>query len=431
MPFESSNCFVKFKLLLAAIVLASFQAWPVAAAQAQMMYVVIISRHGVRAPTWNAARLNEYSSKPWPNWGVPPGYLTRHGRAAIERMGAYYRAWFLNERLIHHSGCQDAERVYIGADTDERTLETGRAFAESLFPGCGLEVHSLPKGEKDRLFSGSGKQNPQKSLEALRKRLRPASEGLLAKARPSFHMLQSILRGGQPTEKQLPPLPPQITASLRGGKVHLNGPFHIASSLSESLLLEYADGMRGRDLGWGRLTKENLMDVLTLHAIYADLTRSTPYLARARGSNLLQTIFLSMEQAETGKTLPRALGDRQDRVLILVGHDTNLSNLSGMLRLSWHLPGYLANATPPGAALIFSLWREPRSEKYFVRTQFVAQSLDQMRDLVPLSLSTPAEQQDLSIPGCHSATAGGGCPWPVFEAALHQAIDPAFGTEHR
>src|SRR5450755_634837 len=53
-----------------------------------------------------------------------------------------------------------------------------------------------------------------------------------------------------------------------------------------------------------------------------------------------------------GKRVPGALGRPGDALLILVGHDTNLSNLSGMLHLSWHLPGYQPDDTPPGGALI-------------------------------------------------------------------------------
>ena len=37
-----------------------------AAPPPHLRYVVIISRHGVRSPTWNSARLNQYAAEPWP-----------------------------------------------------------------------------------------------------------------------------------------------------------------------------------------------------------------------------------------------------------------------------------------------------------------------------------------------------------------------------
>jgi 4-phytase / acid phosphatase len=405
-------------------------ALPVRAAPSELKYVVIVSRHGIRAPTWDAARLNLYSAQPWPNWGVPPGDLTSHGRVVIKLMGAYYRDWLSGEHLLSR-GCRDAGRIYIWADTDERTLETGRALAESLLPGCGLAVHSRPEGEKDLLFSGEGTPNPELSLQAVRGRLGPDSQKLLSALRPSLDTLESILTGGQTAAKSLGKLPPEISASLHGKKVELNGPFHTASSLSEDLLLEYTDGMKGADLGWGRLTEQNLYSVLDLHAVESDLTH-TPYLARVRGSNLLERVLQSIEQAQSGKVLSGALGRQGDRVLILSGHDRNLSNISSMLDLSWHLQGYHPDATPPGGALIFSLWREPNSGQYFVRTQFVAQTLDQMRNSIPLTMSAPPAEQDILVPGCEkTATESVGCSWQAFKTTLQHAIDPAWKRRYR
>ena len=77
---------------------------------------------------------------------------------------------------------------------------------------------------------------------------------------------------------------------------------------------------------------------MELHAFYADMMRRTEYVARARGSNLLEHVLLSLQQAESGKPVPGALGRPGDALLVLAGHDTNLSNLSGMLGLSWSLP---------------------------------------------------------------------------------------------
>jgi 4-phytase/acid phosphatase len=88
---------------------------------------------------------------------------------------------------------------------------------------------------------------------------------------------------------------------FEGDAFGLRGPFTTGSTFSENLLLEYANGMRGDDLGWGRLTRENLERVLEVHTVYADIMRRTPYLARARASNLLAHVLRSLEQAATGK----------------------------------------------------------------------------------------------------------------------------------
>src|SRR5215467_14154295 len=51
-------------------------------------------------PTWRTAQLHRYSAKPWPEWGVPAGYLTPHGRRLMNLFGAYDRAYFLEKGLF-------------------------------------------------------------------------------------------------------------------------------------------------------------------------------------------------------------------------------------------------------------------------------------------------------------------------------------------
>jgi 4-phytase / acid phosphatase len=400
-------------VLLAAILLA---AWPAGSSGGpELKYVVIVSRHGVRAPTWDNSHLNAYSAEPWPEWDVPPGSLTTHGRKLIRIMGSYYSAWLAGEHLVRLDGCQDAHRIYIHADKDQRTVETGRAFAESLLPGCAIEVHAQPEGQTDPLFSGAGTPDPERMLAAVRERLGAAPQKLVADHRAALDELQAIL-GGKAVE------PAAIGVALKGKSVELTGPFATGSTFSENLLLEYTNGMEGSTLGWGRLTRENLERVLEIHAVYADLMRRTPYLARARGSNLLVHVERSLDQAVSGKAVAGAIGQPGDAVLLLSGHDTNLSNLSGMLGLTWKLDGFQTDDTPPGGALIFSLWRDPATRQYSLKLRYVAQTVDQMRHSEPLSIASPPEGQDVALPGCASS----GCPWETARRAIENAIDPRF-----
>lgn len=396
--------------------------WP-AAAQPQLKYVVIVTRHGVRSPTWDSARLNEYSAQAWPDWKVAPGYLTSHGREAIKLLGTYYAERFTKEGLLDAKNCRDAPRLYIWADTDQRTIETGKALAESMLPGCDVETHSQPQNN-DPVFSGHGASDPKLAAEALRARLGPDPRNLLAGQKPALDLLQFILDGGKATTRKLIAPPAEISVSTRGKTAELQGPLSIGSTMSENLLLEYANGFEGNDLGWGRLTKENLLKILEIHGLYADLMRRTNYLAQVRGSNLLSHVLRSLEQASSGKPVPGALGHPGDKLLVLSGHDTNLSNISGMLNLSWGLPGYQKDETPPGGALIVSLWRDS-SGAYSIRSEYLAQSLDQMRNLTALTSASPVLRQDVAIPGCEGGSAKA-CSFATFRAIVEKAINPAF-----
>ena len=399
------------------------------AAPPQLRYVVIISRHGVRSPTWTRERLNPYSSEDWPEWNVPPGDLTPHGRVLMQLMGSYYREWLSSEHLLSQTGCEAAGRIYIYADTDERTLETGRALAETLLPGCAVAVHSAPEGSHDPLFSssraGTAKPDWEIAAQAVRARLGNNPQHFLDSHRAAFEALEHVLAGGGAPKKLIEP-PEEISVSVTNKGIELSEPWGLASTLSEDLLLEYAEGMKGKDLAWGRLDTDTLLRVLELHAAYADLTRRTPYLARARGSNLLDHLLRSMRQAATGKAAPGALDPPGATVLVLVGHDTNLSNLSGMLGLSWHLPGYQPDDTPPGGALIFSLWQQMGTGHYFVRTQYLAQTLQQMRNATPFTMSAPPAEEDVAVAGCESAKGSIGCSWERFAETLQRAVDNRF-----
>jgi 4-phytase/acid phosphatase len=400
---------------------------PAFAGPAKLKYVVIVTRHGVRSPTWNTTRLNQYSSEPWPDWGIAPGDLTPHGRLLMNLIGDYYRQWLTSQHLISDEGCADAGRVYIWSDTAERTLETGRALAESLLPHCGITVRSLSNAKSDPIFEGTGKIDVQLAESAVRERLGSNANALAQNDRNAFDALNFIL--GAAADSPVPFVDPRQANEIvaKAGSIDLNGPLSTASSLTEDFLLEYANGMRGKDLGWGRLNEDNLSQILELHVLYADMVRRTPYVARARGSNLLEHVLLSMEQAVIKEPVPGALGNPSDSILIISGHDTNLSNLAGILDLLWQLPSYQPNDTPPGGALIFSLWQDSSTQQLFVRVQYIAQTLDQMRDGTPLSLANPPAAQDVAIPGCGKATGKrASCSWDAFKSTVQHAIDPNF-----
>lgn len=416
---------MKDKVLLAAL-LAGFLLPTTFAAAPELKYAVILARHGVRSPTWDLDRLNQYSVEPWPDFGVRPGELTPRGRDLIKILGAYYRQRFNGQNLLNSGGCADGRRVYIWADIDQRALETGRAFAESILPGCGVPIHSRPEGEKDSVFAGVSRPDTDRAIQAVRERLGPDPQNLLADSRSAVRTLQFILTGGA-RARMFIESPERVEVIANERAIELRGPLAAGSTLSEDLLLEYADGMQGARLGWGRLSRENLLQILELHRVYADLMRRTPYLARVRGSDLMARILMSMEQAASGKRVEGALGTPDTALLILSGHDTNQANIAGMLGLSWSLPGYPRDETPPGGALMFSLWlnpsRRPREGDYFVRVEYVASSLDQMRDLRRLTLETPPLTQQISMPGCGAGAQGTDCAWEHFRTMLKASID--------
>ncbi len=401
------------------------------APQAELQFVVYLNRHGVRSPTGDPARYDAYSVVPWPKWSVPSGYLTPHGFELMKRYGAYDRAYLAFEGLLVPSGCADAAQVSILADSDQRTRETGRALAEGMFPGCAVAVHALAEGAADPLFhsarAGVGKEDRALALASIEGSIGGDADNLTAAYRPQLQVLDRLLAGcGQPaaassSRNSIFAAPAKKDNPAGDRDADLRGPLSTASSIAESLLLEYAEGMQGNSLGWGCLNEENLREVMQLHTAHSEYTDRTPVMARAEASNLLVHILDALEQSASGKVVVGAPGNPGDRALFLVGHDTNIAALAGLLNLHWIVDGR-PDDTPPGGALVFELWRSAGGG-YSVRVDYTAQSLDQMREAQVLTLAHPPLRVPVFVPDCGRPDMS--CSLGRFSAAVQRAIDPA------
>jgi 4-phytase/acid phosphatase len=134
----------------------------------ELKFALVLTRHGVRSPTGNADKLNPYSASPWPQWEVPSGYLTPRGSQLMTLFGRYYREYFAHYGLLPRGGCADTSSVTFLADSDQRTVATGKAIANGIFPDCAVAIHASPSGTHDPLFHSlaAGVGHPDHALAA-------------------------------------------------------------------------------------------------------------------------------------------------------------------------------------------------------------------------------------------------------------------------
>ncbi|UCQ26552.1 AppA family phytase/histidine-type acid phosphatase [Edwardsiella tarda] len=393
--------------------------------------VVIVSRHGVRAPTKMPALIREVTPDTWPVWPVALGHITERGEALVMQLGAYYRATLRQQGLLAEQGCPAAGWAYAWTDVDQRTRKTGEAFLAGLAPGCGVAIHHQADLKRvDPLFHPVKAGICHLAVESTRQAIEQQAGmplaalnrhygDALAQMDQTLNFAASAYCRAQQTDGActLAATMPSVLHLSASGAVKLHGAVGLSATLAEMFLLQQAQGMARP--AWGRIaTPAQWRALLSLHNAQFDLLSRTDYIARHRGTPLLHTVI----QALNDQPLSLPGSSEANRLLLLVGHDTNLANLSGLLQTPWTLPGQPDN-TPPGGELVFERWLDAAGHPW-VRVRVVYQTLAQLRQQTPLTLATPPHQLRLSLPGCHGATPSGLCPLAEFSRLLTARLQP-------
>jgi len=398
------------KLILAAAALAlatGAEAKPPAGMKVER--IVLLMRHGVRPPTKAQPMPAGIAVDAWPAWPVKPGNLTPHGARAVTLLGGFDRS-VLAARLFGR-GCPPAGSVSVHADSDQRTIATGEAWLAGFAPGCAIAADHHAQDDPDPLFSpidaGAVAFDPARANQAVAADL--GAGGLAAveaEHRSVLAMLDRILCGPKPIAGcGVSDKPSQLVPADVRQKPKFKDALDLGSTAGQILLLEYAEGKPLAEVGWGRASTADIAAASALHALEYRVLARPPYVA-ARNSALIARRMLD------------ALADRNAaRLTLLVGHDSNVAALAGLLDLHWQAPGFAADDPPPGGAIGFELVSD-RAGKRFVRAIFRSQSLDGTRALAPVPASAVAI---LPIPGCHEAP-GRGCPLAAFTALVEQRL---------
>ncbi len=440
---------------------------------------MLLSRHGVRSPLPTRPPISDFATRPWPEWPTAqPGDLTAHGEALATLLGSYYRSLYSGPGgVLPAQGCPAPETVFAWADSTQRTIRTAAGLLRGLAPGCPVAPRFLadPAAEPAAASTGTLPGEPAaagrvvdplfhpvkaklceiphgEAAAAVRGRIGDDPPALLGADRAQLDQLQRILgccaaqacaasrRATPPGAAPDPHATPGVASGGRAAPCTLfdleqrvrpdgaiDGTLSIAQSAVEDFFLEYAQGFPMARVGWGLVTPAALLDLMRLHTRFFDLAFRTPTIARAEAAGLATQIVDTLAQAASGQPRPGVLAPPGARLVALVGHDTNLAGLGGLLQLAWLASGYQPNATPPAGALVFELHRPAGSADDVVRVFHVTQTPEQMRHATPLSLDAPPQRVPIFVPGCsrgHPAEAAFDCPLARLAAIVRDAIDP-------
>lgn len=403
--------------------------------------VIIFGRHGVRSAALPTATISAFASKPYPDFGVPTGYLTAHGYQAETLLGRYYREYLLQQGLFTGNDAEDAKHVYFRANSIQRSNISAAALAAAMLPKASVPVHSYPLGQTDPVFDPVGAKvvtvDGARAVSETAGVYGTNGAALAAAYGAEFSLIRSVLFG-YPIATQPPPpvpsglvdptaLPIPLTAGTTriatGTLIDAGG---IASTLyaADPFVMEYADGLPLPQVAWGQLTPDTLSQQTRIITLDFAIQFGTPYLNRLQSSNAAAHILRSMQQAVQGRKVPGAFSDPDTRVLVINSSDGYVVGVANLLHLHWWLQGFQPDYCPPGGALVFELRQSKRSGEFLVRVNYTSQTFEQLRNLTPLSRKQPPATMQLLIPHGGYSADDLDLKFSEFARLLESAIDP-------
>jgi 4-phytase/acid phosphatase len=375
----------------------------------ELRAVVIVARHGVRTPIESETRFGVFNAQPWPDWPTPPGMLTPHGIDALKRMGEFYK-----RKYGALAGCQS---VRVESTNTPRTIASAKVVISTVVPGCDVQVQadlaadppSINKGKLSDAINGRMADEPEWFTHAFARPLAEMHDVLThcrdCKGVPDFRAM--MLQPGVEAQGMM-----QAKGTKAGALVPRDAGKENAVALgadfAENFLLEYTEGKPMNQVGWGSVDRATLDDLMEMNTRYHDFILRTPYYAQQAAGTLAKKIsrILSDAASHPQRTASEIAPGVPASFTYLSAHDANLTWLGGLLRMNWIVSDETINATPPGSALVFELHcatlgsPTDAPDSCTVRTMFVAQTLDQIRNLTSLTGAEKPSIAPVYVPGC-------------------------------
>ncbi|MGO1296148.1 MAG: histidine-type phosphatase [Vibrio sp.] len=386
--------------------------------------VVTVTRHGVR-PQTNSEKLDKGTHKAWPRFTVADGHLTGHGYTGMWQQGRYQLAEWKREGLAMAADCASSDDVFLWTSPQQRIKATGKAMADGMFPGCGVAPLSV-KAKYGPLFELYHLHAAHMDKDIMRQQIM-ARMGSPQQAQARYHDAVELLRSTVCAADACSFLDnPWGVAFKSTGKPKLTGPGKLGATIGETIRLQYSDNLPIEQVAFGHAADAQAVKAfMAIHAAQYNYALDTLEFASHSGSLLMRQVLSALT---AGTSLQSQWpGDKRlaRRVVMLVGHDSNIAELQTLLGFSWTLSGYPSNDIPPGGTLGLARFHQSNSSQVWVRVRFSARGLDQWRNLTTLDRAHPLLHADLQLPGCRNTDVGTLCPIStvVQKASQHLVKD--------
>lgn len=417
--------------LLSACSSVSINQTTLAPSDYELEKVVFFSRHGIRAPLIGyGSALAEATPQTWPTWTTEGGHLTPKGAQLEALFGTYLGQWLDAAGLIKQGQCP-TEEVLVYTNSLPRTIATGEQFAKQAFAGCEVKVHHLEAvGKMDNTFNPIVRSKVDAEFEAKLRRSIDESlgeggfAGLNERLANAYADLEKVLDYSNSVackeKKSCQIAALDNTLSFEQGKEpKTTGALRNGTGAADSFVLQYYEGFPVEQVAWGKIADEKAWQSITkIKDLYNDVLFGSPVMAKEAATPLL--LFIQNSFKDEGYQHPLIEQARKAKVVMLVGHDSNVGSLLPLLKTkAYHLPKQYEH-TPTGGKIAFQQWRDKQG-KQWIKIEYLYQSTEQLRQAEALSAKNPPQRVTLEIADC-PINAQGFCALSDFEQAVKKAL---------
>ena len=348
----------------------------------ELEQVVIFSRHNIRAPLSSGGSvLGTITPYTWFNWSSNPSELSLRGGVLETEMGQFFRKWLESEKLIPENYHPDENEVRVYANSKQRTIATAKYFTAGLLPTAKTEIET--KGEFNTMNPVFTPQltfcNDEYSADA-EKQIWDLYADKVKGLSDNYKMISDIIDFENSEAYKKGEVPAFSTDDSEivlkeNAEPAVKGTLKTACSVSDALVLQYYEAPTAIEAAFGKnLTYNEWKQVSEVKDVYGDVLFTAPLIASNVAHPLLQEI--NKELTTDGR-----------KFTFLCGHDSNIGSLLAAMGVKdYELPGAIEAKTPIGSKLVFSRWKNAKSEK-FCTVDLVYQTTEQLRNVSLLDLT--------------------------------------------
>lgn len=368
-----------------------------------LVQVIVLSRHNIRAPLADSEALNKITAHKWHDFGVKGGELTAHGAQIEEKMGQYCRLYFQKEELFPDGYQPGARDIRFYANAFQRTIATAQSFETGMFPDVDVPVkYNGNVGDADPVFLPGQEGHRAPFAEDLAREVATLGGGEALTQSVAAGVKDAALVLDNPEAGN-----GEFTVTVQDG-IQLGGSIRPLMSACDALTLQYyelgdKEASFGHELNFNQWQAIAAVKDLGIHTY-----RHLPTLSRA-----LARPVLSIFQEE--------LNLQRRKFTFLCGHDTNIASVMGALEVKeTSLPETIEQEAPIGCKLVVEEWQDKDGES-FVALKLVYPSTSQLCGKTPIDADNPPQAVPLHLQNIHP-NADGLLTMQDFQQRLTDAI---------